>query len=77
MLADGEGGGPIYILDFGGCGWLPVSFLKWALVVNRRDTIFSYLERNLEQLHPPFCLAIHQRVLSQYNYQINERFRTG
>jgi hypothetical protein len=57
--------------------WLPVSFLKWALVANPRDAIFPYLEENLEQLRPPFCLAAHQRVLSRYNYEINRRSRTG
>ena len=77
MLADSEGGGPMYMLDFGWCMWLPVSFLKWALLDNVRDGIFPWLEENLEQLRPPYCLEIHQRILSVYNYWKIRKERTS
>jgi len=53
MLADKEGErgevGPVYVIDFRHCMWLPVTFMNWALKYNGRDPLFNYVREKLEQ----------------------------
>ena len=67
MVANDERVGPIYMIDFGRCMWLPVSFLKWALIVNPRDSIFQYLVKALENLGDIPLQGTNLAVLDTFN----------
>jgi hypothetical protein len=68
MFENREGVDPIYVLDFEYCMWLPISFLRWSLVENPGDAIFSYLRRCLEQQQQlPPSGTVNQRALAQFN----------
>jgi len=54
MLANGDEGegekvGPVYVIDFRHCLWLPVRFMNYALEYNGRDPLFLYVREKLEQ----------------------------
>jgi len=78
MLADGEGiekgekegkeVGPIYVIDFRHCMWLPVSFMNWALEYNFRDPLFKYSRKKLElQKHLPSLEDANFKALIEFH----------
>jgi len=73
MLTDEEGKeegeeiGPICVIDFRHCMWLPVSLMSWALDENGRDPLFEYSRDKLElQSYLPSLKNANVEALDEY-----------
>ena len=68
MFLNDDGSGPIYVLDFNLCMWLPTSFLRWALAYNPRDPIHEFLRLKLEERGVLSTSDENLEALDDFNY---------